>query len=86
MIQRRPRTPSINSTMTTAPTIQMIWFTARLLLLLNIILYTIARIPLRCASERSPDNPGGIDLDKPFDLSVNIRHVLVERDYATGVR
>lgn len=72
--------------MTIKPTIQIIWFTVRFLLLLNIILCTTAWIPLRCVSERSPDNPGGIDLDKPFELPVNIRHVLVERGRATIVR
>jgi hypothetical protein len=41
--------------MTTAPTIQMIRFTVRFLLLLRSFLGTTAWTPLQCVSERSPD-------------------------------
>lgn len=86
MIQLRPRYPNMNSTMTTAPTIQIIWFTVRFHLLLYIVLCTTAWILFRCVSERSSDNPDGIDLDKPFELLVNIRHVPAERGHTTIVR
>jgi hypothetical protein len=71
--------------MTIAPTIQMIWFTVRFLLLLITSLCTIAWAQFRCVSERSPDNPGGFELDKSLALPVNICHVLLARGQATVV-
>lgn len=55
--------------MTTAPTIQMIWFMVRLLLLLIGLLCSISWTRLLCVSEQSPDNPDGFKLGKPYKWS-----------------